>query len=57
MLPRHVMVCLSRLLAAQRRRLNTPRGSCAVGAFRQAVLVLRHPRNYRAFLGPAAALC
>ncbi|MET9462145.1 transposase family protein [Streptomyces canus] len=39
--PRHLVVYLSRLLAAQRRRLNTPRGSRALGTFRQAVLVLR----------------
>ncbi|MBP0459500.1 transposase family protein [Streptomyces montanisoli] len=39
--PRHIVVHLSRLLAARRRRLNTPRGSRALGTFRQAVLVLR----------------
>ncbi|MEU0002673.1 transposase family protein [Streptomyces microflavus] len=39
--PRHIVVHLSRLLAAHRRRLNTPRGSRALGTFRQAVLVLR----------------
>ncbi|PJE93866.1 IS5/IS1182 family transposase [Streptomyces carminius] len=32
---------LSRLLAAHRRRIGTPRGSRALGPFRQAVLVLR----------------
>ncbi|WP_179889806.1 MULTISPECIES: hypothetical protein [unclassified Streptomyces] len=35
------MVHLSRLLAAHRHRLNTPRGSRALGTFRQPVLVLR----------------
>ena len=39
--PRHVVDHLSRLLAAHRRRLHTPRGSRALGPFRQAVLVLR----------------
>ncbi|MET8328507.1 transposase family protein [Streptomyces sp. NPDC005181] len=39
--PRHIVVYLSRLLAAHRRGLNTPRGSRALGTFRQAVLVLR----------------
>ncbi|GHJ34639.1 transposase family protein [Streptomyces sp. TS71-3] len=39
--PRHVVDHLSRLLAAHRRRLGTPRGSRALGPFRQAVLVLR----------------
>ncbi|MCZ7416986.1 transposase family protein [Streptomyces sp. WMMC897] len=39
--PRHVVEYLSRLLAAHRRRLGTPRGSRALGPFRQAVLVLR----------------
>ncbi|MEV6057398.1 transposase family protein [Streptomyces sp. NPDC052107] len=39
--PRHIVVHLSRLLAAHRRRLGTPRGSRALGTFRQAVLVLR----------------
>ncbi|MFI9082377.1 transposase family protein [Streptomyces sioyaensis] len=39
--PHHIVVYLSRLLAAHRRRLNTPRGSRALGTFRQAVLVLR----------------
>ena len=39
--PRHVVDHLSRLLAARRRRLGTPRGSRALGPFRQAVLVLR----------------
>ncbi|GHJ40826.1 transposase family protein [Streptomyces sp. TS71-3] len=38
---RHVVDHLSRLLAAHRRRLGTPRGSRALGPFRQAVLVLR----------------
>ncbi|CAM5607502.1 transposase family protein [Streptomyces aurantiogriseus] len=39
--PRHIVVHLSRLLAAHRRRLGTPRVSRALGTFRQAVLVLR----------------
>ncbi|AQW48388.1 transposase [Streptomyces hygroscopicus] len=39
--PRHVVVYLSRLLAAHRRRISTPRGSRALGPFRQAALVLR----------------
>lgn len=39
--PRHVVDQLSRLLAAHRRRIGTPKGSRALGPFRQAVLVLR----------------
>jgi hypothetical protein len=39
--PRHVVEYLSRLLTAHRRRIGTPRGSRALGPFRQAVLVLR----------------
>ena len=39
--PRHVVNHLARLLAAHRRRLHTPKGSRALGPFRQAVLVLR----------------
>ncbi len=39
--PGHVVEHLSRLLAAHRRRIGTPRGSRALGPFRQAVLVLR----------------
>ncbi|WP_079047623.1 hypothetical protein [Streptomyces hirsutus] len=39
--PRHVVDHLSRLLAAHRRRIGTPRNSRALGPFRQAVLVLR----------------
>ncbi|WP_169797115.1 hypothetical protein [Peterkaempfera griseoplana] len=39
--PHHVVEYLSRLLAAHRRRIGTPRGSRALGPFRQAVLVLR----------------
>ncbi|MEU2618533.1 hypothetical protein ABZ642_10220 [Streptomyces sp. NPDC007157] len=31
-----IVVHLSRLLAAHRRRLNTPRGSRVLGTFRQA---------------------
>ncbi len=37
--PRHVVEFLARLLAAHRRRIGTPRGSRALGPFRQAVLV------------------
>ncbi|MGW2897472.1 transposase family protein [Streptomyces sp. NPDC001212] len=40
-IPRHIVESLARLLAAHRRRLRTPRGSRALGPFRQAVLVLR----------------
>lgn len=39
--PRHVVEYLSRLLAVHRRRIGTPKGSRALGPFRQAVLVLR----------------
>jgi hypothetical protein len=39
--PRHTVEFLARLLAAHRRRLGTPKGSRALGPFRQAVLVLR----------------
>ncbi|MFE0452453.1 hypothetical protein ACFW2D_14380 [Streptomyces sp. NPDC058914] len=39
--PRHIVVHLSRLLAAHRRGLGTPRGSRELGTFRQAVVVLR----------------
>jgi hypothetical protein len=39
--PRHVVEYLSRLLAAHRRRTGTPKGSRALGPFRQSVLVLR----------------
>ncbi|MGG2464641.1 transposase family protein [Streptomyces sp. RGM 3693] len=39
--PRHVVEFLARLLAAQRRRIGTPKGSRALGPYRQAVLVLR----------------
>ncbi|URM90542.1 IS5/IS1182 family transposase [Streptomyces sp. MRC013] len=39
--PRPVVEYLSRLLAAHRRRIGTPKGSRALGPFRQAVLVLR----------------
>lgn len=39
--PRYIVVHLSRLLAAHRRRLGTLRGSRALGTVRQAVLVLR----------------
>ncbi|GAA5772552.1 IS5 family transposase ISRhosp9 [Streptosporangium roseum] len=43
--PRHVVDYLSRLLAAHRRRIGTPRGSRALGPFHQAVLVLRWLRE------------
>ena len=43
--PRHTVEFLARLLAAHRRRLRTPRGSPALGPFRQAVLVLRWFRD------------
>lgn len=39
--PRHVVEYLARLLAAHHRCIGTPRGSRALGPFRQAVLVLR----------------
>ena len=39
--PRPVVDHLARLLAAHRRRIGTPKGSPALGCFRQAVLVLR----------------
>ena len=39
--PRPVVEYLSRLLAAHRRRIGTPKGSRALGTFRQAVLILR----------------
>ncbi|MET7621886.1 transposase family protein [Streptomyces sp. NPDC005408] len=39
--PRPVVERLARLLDANRRRLRTPKGSRALGPFRQAVLVLR----------------
>jgi DDE superfamily endonuclease len=39
--PRHVVEYLSHLLAAHRRAIATPRGSRALGTFRQAVLILR----------------
>ncbi|MFF5333652.1 transposase family protein [Streptomyces sp. NPDC013181] len=38
--PRHVVEFLARLLAAHRWRIGTPKGSRALGPFRQAVLVL-----------------
>src|SRR5512135_929454 len=40
-IPRPVVDHLARLLAAHRRRIGTPKGSRALGCFRQAVLVLR----------------
>ncbi|MEV0925982.1 transposase family protein [Streptomyces spongiicola] len=43
--PRHVVEFLARLLAAHRRRIGTPKGSRALGPFRQAVLVLRRFRE------------
>ncbi|WP_338320935.1 transposase family protein, partial [Streptomyces lonarensis] len=39
--PRHLVEYLARLLAAHRRRIGTPKGSRALGPFRQATLVLR----------------
>ncbi|MER5320933.1 transposase family protein [Streptosporangium roseum] len=39
--PRHIVEFLASLLAAHRRRIGTPKRSRALGAFRQAVLVLR----------------
>ncbi|MGX4694512.1 transposase family protein [Streptomyces sp. JNUCC 63] len=39
--PRHVVDHLSRLPASHRWQIGTPRGSRALGPFRQAVLVLR----------------
>jgi hypothetical protein len=39
--PRHVVEYVARLLAAHRRRIGTPKGSRALGPFRQAVFVLR----------------
>ncbi|MFE7777951.1 hypothetical protein ACFU5O_29430 [Streptomyces sp. NPDC057445] len=39
--PRHVVDHFARLPAAHRRRIGTPRGSRALGPFRQAVLDLR----------------
>ncbi|MFE7232442.1 transposase family protein [Streptomyces sp. NPDC057596] len=39
--PRRTAEFLARLLAAHRRRIGTPKGSRALGPFRQAVLVLR----------------
>ena len=43
--PRHVVEFLARLLSAHRRRIGTPKGSRALGPFRQAVLVLRWFRD------------
>ena len=39
--PRHLVEFLARDLAAHRQRIATPKGSRALGPFRQAVLVLR----------------
>lgn len=39
--PRHVVEYVARLLAGHRRRIGTPKGSRALGPFRQAVFVLR----------------
>ncbi len=39
--PRHVVEFLSRLLAAHRRTIGTPKRSRALGPFRQAIFVLR----------------
>lgn len=44
--PRHVVEFLARLLAAHRRGIGTPKGSRALGPFRQAVLVLRWFREH-----------
>src|SRR5512135_2452918 len=43
--PRHVVEMLSKLLGAHRRRIGTPRGSRALGPFRQAVMILRWFRD------------
>lgn len=43
--PRHVAQFVSRLLAAHRRRIGTPRRSRALGTFAQGVLVLRWIRD------------
>ncbi len=43
--PRHVVEFLARLLARHRRQIGTPKGSRALGPFRQAVLVLRWFRD------------
>ncbi|ANZ13490.1 IS5/IS1182 family transposase [Streptomyces noursei] len=45
--PRPVVEYLSRLLAAHRRAIGTPKGSRALGPFRQAVLILRWFREKR----------
>lgn len=39
--PRHVVELVARLLVAHRRSLGTPKGSRALGPFRQSVMVLR----------------
>nr|BFD86991.1 hypothetical protein StreXyl84_63920 [Streptomyces sp. Xyl84] len=44
--PRHIAEFLPRLLAAHRRGIGTPKGSRALGPFRQAVLVLRWFREH-----------
>ncbi|MDP9481166.1 MAG: transposase family protein, partial [Actinomycetota bacterium] len=43
--PRELVIFLSRLLAAERRRRGTRRGRRALTPFRQAVLVLRWLRD------------
>jgi hypothetical protein len=43
--PRHVVEYLACLLSAHRRGIGTPKGSRALGPFRQAVLVLRWCRE------------
>lgn len=43
--PRHVVEFLASLSTAHRRRIGTPKGSRALGPFRQAVLVLRWFRD------------
>lgn len=39
--PRHVVEFVAKLLAAHRRALGTPKGSRALGPFRQAIMALR----------------
>ncbi|MGW0788606.1 hypothetical protein ACWD04_10200 [Streptomyces sp. NPDC002911] len=51
--PRHVVDHLSRLLSRPRRRIGTPRGSRALGTFRQAVLVLPWFREHACVHCPA----
>lgn len=44
--PRHIVEFLARLLTAHRRGIGTPKGSRALGPFRQAVLALRWFREH-----------